>query len=315
MGHPPSLSLRCDPAFAVIRLRVTADRLVCSNSLKGTLLAHLSADKANFSSRPLAVLACFVLLVYGLSWMIEVPAALTTLGLLHVHVSKGLQTMAQLTPAVAAVITAGFFYGRRAIVPTLLPLLKVRAPVRWYAVALLVAPATQAAALLLYRTMGHSLPAFGRWFELPMMVMVLALFSVGEELGWRGFFLPNLMKRSSLLAATAWMALFWGFWHLPFYFVANSEGRSTWLQYLLFLAGIFPVSALFVLIYSRTKSVFLCLLFHGSLNAGAAHWFGPLPAGELLPYALWTGLLWITAIPVLLALSSATSRRPAIKTG
>ncbi len=88
------------------------------------------------------------------------------------------------------------------------------------------------------------------------------------------------------------------------YLAANSEGQSTWLQYLLFLAGIFPVSAVFALIYSRTRSVFLCLLFHGSLNAGAAYWFGPLPAGELLPFALWTVLLWIAAIPVFRTLKS-----------
>jgi membrane protease YdiL (CAAX protease family) len=162
--------------------------------------------------------------------------------------------------------------------------------------------------------MGHCLPEFGRWSELPTMGIVLALFSAGEELGWRGFFLPTLMKGRSLLAATGWMALFWGFWHLPFYLTANSEGQSTWLQYLLFLAGIFPVSAFFALIYSRTRSVFLCLLFHGSLNAGAAHWFGPLPAGELLPYALWTVLLWIAASPVFRTLSSATSRQVATET-
>jgi len=272
---------------------------------------HLVADKANFASRPFAVLACFVLLVYGLSWMIEVPAAFGTLGLLRVHVSKGLQTLAQLTPAVAALITAALFYGRSAIGPMLLPLLKVRAPVRWYALAVLVAPATQAAALLSYRSTEHSLPEFGPWYELPLMGVVLALFSVGEELGWRGFFLPNLMEGNSLLSATGWMALFWGLWHLPFYLAANSEGQSTWLQYLLFLAGIFPVSAFFTLIYSRTGSVFLCLLFHGSLNAGAAHWFGPLPAGHLLPYALWVVLLWIAAVPVFRTLTSAPRRQPA----
>ncbi len=188
----------------------------------------------------------------------------------------------------------------------LLSLLKVRASVRWYALALLVAPATQAAAMLLYRNTGHSLPQFGRWLDVPVMGIVLALFSAGEELGWRGFFLSNLMKGHSLLAATGWMALFWGFWHMPFYFAANSEGQSTWLQFLLFLAGIFPVSAFFALIYSRTRSVFLCVLFHGSLNAGAAHWFGPLLAGQLLPYALWIVLLWIAAIPVFRTLTRSS---------
>jgi hypothetical protein len=108
--------------------------------------------------------------------MIEVPAALTALFLLRVHVSKGLQTLAQLTPAVAALITAGLFNGRRAIGPVLLPLLKVHTPIRWYALALLVAPATQAAALLLYRYIGHSLPEFGPWSKVPVMGVVLALF-------------------------------------------------------------------------------------------------------------------------------------------
>jgi hypothetical protein len=55
--------------------------------------------------------------------MIEVPAALTTLGIFRVNVSKGFQTMVQLTPAIAALINAGLFSGRRTIVPILLPLL------------------------------------------------------------------------------------------------------------------------------------------------------------------------------------------------
>jgi hypothetical protein len=91
----------------------------------------LVANKADLAAYPFAVPACFVLLTYGLSWTIEVPAALTTLGRAQVHVSKGLQTLAQLMPAVAALLTAGLFYGRRDIGPRLLSLLKVRAPVRW----------------------------------------------------------------------------------------------------------------------------------------------------------------------------------------
>jgi hypothetical protein len=65
-----------------------------------------------------------------------------------------------------------------------LPLVKVRTPVRWYALALFLAPATQVAALLFYRSMGHPLPEFGPWSEVPVMGAVLALFSMGEELGW-----------------------------------------------------------------------------------------------------------------------------------
>jgi membrane protease YdiL (CAAX protease family) len=133
---------------------------------------------------------------------------------------------------------------------------------------------------------------------------------MGEELGWRGFLLPNLLERNSLLAATGWIALFWGLWHLPFYLARNSEGARTGLLYLLFLAGIVPVSAFFTLIYSRTRSVLLCALTHGALNGGAAYWFGPLQQGIFLALGIWTAVLWVTAIPIFLSLARA-SKRPA----
>ncbi len=132
--------------------------------------------------------------------------------------------------------------------------------------------------------------------------MVLAFFSVGEELGWRGFYLREMARKHSPFAVAASMALFWGVWHLPFYLAANSEGQNTWLLYLLFLGGILPVCALFVLIFSRTQSILLCMLFHGSLNGAAAYCFGPLPTGELLPFALWIVLLWLIAVPAFVIL-------------
>ncbi|HUX46364.1 MAG TPA: CPBP family intramembrane glutamic endopeptidase [Terracidiphilus sp.] len=177
------------------------------------------------------------------------------------------------------------------------PLVKGRAPLFWYAAVLLLPPASQYAALLLYKSLGHPMPSLSPWSQLPIAVVVLALFSVGEELGWRGFYLPEMARNYSPFTVAATMALFWGVWHLPFYLAINSEGQKTWLLYLLFLGGMFPVCALFVLIFSNTKSVLLCMLFHGSLNGGAAYCFGPLPTGELLPFALWIVLLWLIAIP------------------
>lgn len=272
-------------------------------------LEGLIADKAGPGSRPTAALTCFLLLTYGLSWAIEVPAALTAYGLFHVRIPKGLQALAQFTPAIAALTTAGVFYGSSAIKAALAPLFKVRVSILWYALAVLLAPATQAAAMLIYSRSGHSLPKFAVWSDLLVMVLVSSIFSAGEELGWRGFFLPRLLQGNSLLAATGWMASVWGLWHLPFYFAVGSESQpGRWLVYLLFLAGIFPVSAFFVLIYSRTKSVILCCVLHGCLNAGAAYWFSPLPTGpgQTLLIAVWVGMMWIAAVPVFVALA----RRP-----
>ena len=70
------------------------------------------------------------------------------------------------------------------------------------------------------------------------------------------------------------------------------------MLYLLFLSGILPVCAFFVLMFSNTRSLLLCMPFDGSLNGGAAYFFGPLPTGQLLPLALWIVLLWLMSIPV-----------------
>lgn len=258
-------------------------------------MESIQQERREGGVRPIAT---FLGLTYLASWLIEVPAALTRYGLLHTSISHGLQTAAQFAPALAALITTVLLFGNGSLRRLLFPLMKARAPLQWYALALLVAPVSQFAALLLYRAAGHPMPLLSPWPQLPAAMLVLALFSIGEELGWRGFYLPQMARRHSPLAVAGWMALFWGVWHLPFYLASGSEGQNTWMLYLLFLSGILPVCAFFVLILSSTRSLLLCMLFHGSLNGGAAYFFGPLPTGQLVPFALWVVLLWLMSIPV-----------------
>src|SRR5260370_29833884 len=132
-------------------------------------------------------------------------------------------------------------------------------------------------------------------------------FCIGKHLGWRGFFFARLMQRNSPMAVIGWMAFLWGLWHLPFYLA-----RHAGLQYLFLLGGIIPVSVFFTLIHSRTRSVFLCMLLHGSLNAGAAYWFGPLPEGDLLAFGLWTVVLWLVALPPLISFAHSAQTAPPV---
>lgn len=175
----------------------------------------------------------------------------------------------------------------------------------------MAAPVTQVAALAIYWRLGHTLPQFGAPADLLEMFLIFSIGSAGEEIGWRGFFLARALSGKSLIAATAWTAFFWGLWHLPFYFAVDAESQpGRWLVYLVFLFGMFPVSSFFVLIYARTKSLLLCCLFHGSLDAGAAYWFSSVPtgSGQTLLIALWMAVLWIAAVPVFLKLIRGTPR-------
>lgn len=233
--------------------------------------------------------------------MVQIPAALSDRGMIHVHVSQKLQVMAQVAPAVAALLTIGWFQGRKATRTLLASIGRTRASLRWYALVLLAPFAAWAVAMLAYRMAGRSVPALGPWFDVPLITVLGAPLCLGEELGWRGFLLERLMQRHSLLVATGWIAFWWGLWHLPVYL-----GHNNVQTYILFLFGMFPVSAVFTFTYSRTRSVFLCVLLHSSIDAGANYWLAPLPDGDLLYLGLMDGVLWLAAIPVFVALAKSS---------
>jgi membrane protease YdiL (CAAX protease family) len=177
----------------------------------------------------------------------------------------------------------------------------------WYAFAILLPWGTQLLAMLGYRLSGYVRPVLDPWYQLPLLTIVLALFSLGEEIGWRGLLLPTLLEVTSPLAATAWIAFVWGTWHLPFYFARNASGAQTGVDYLLFMAGIFPVSAFFTLLYLRTRSVFLCAVLHGALNSGAAYWFGSRYK-TTFAFCIWVAVLWVAVIPILLRVRTSPDR-------
>ena len=90
--------------------------------------------------------------------------------------------------------------------------------------------------------------------------------SLGEEIGWRGFLLPELMKRTPPLAASFAVGLAWGLWHLPVdvYVGFGLTGAGAVLGRVLYAI---PLSVLFTWIFLGSRGSVLCaLLLHTSLN-------------------------------------------------
>ena len=90
--------------------------------------------------------------------------------------------------------------------------------------------------------------------------------ALGEEVGWRGFLLPQLLKRSSPLAASLLLGLVWALWHLPIDLASGFAVQGP----LAIFARIFwtlPVSVIFTWLYLRSRGSLLVALFlHTSLN-------------------------------------------------
>ena len=104
----------------------------------------------------------------------------------------------------------------------------------------------------------------------PFINMVPAF---GEEVGWRGMLYPALAQRMSQRAAALVTGVIWGVWHAP----AIAMGHNYGMGYEGFpVAGILTMTLLctamscwFCLLRQRSGSVWPCALAHGAFNAVA----------------------------------------------
>jgi membrane protease YdiL (CAAX protease family) len=90
--------------------------------------------------------------------------------------------------------------------------------------------------------------------------------SLGEELGWRGFLMPELLRRMNPLAASVVLGVAWGLWHLPIDLHAGFgvEGPGAILMRVIYAI---PLTVLFTWFYLRSNgSLLVALLLHASLD-------------------------------------------------
>lgn len=88
---------------------------------------------------------------------------------------------------------------------------------------------------------------------------------LGEEIGWRGFLLPRLLKKFKPLNACLLVALIWASWHLPLFFIKGSSQYG--FPFILFFAEITCNSLLSTWVFLRTKgNLLLQILYHTAYN-------------------------------------------------
>jgi len=99
--------------------------------------------------------------------------------------------------------------------------------------------------------------------------LINTLFAVGEELGWRGFLLPELLplgqNRAILISG-----LIWGVWHTPVILQGHNYPEAPVLGIFLMTAFTILLGAFLSWLYFKTGSPWAPALGHGSVNAVAA---------------------------------------------
>lgn len=103
-------------------------------------------------------------------------------------------------------------------------------------------------------------------------VIMAVVWSIGEELGWRGYALPRLMEQVGPVWASLLIGIAWWLWHTPGWLVGF--GAPNDISYWAF--GVWVVSASFVFTYFYIKSdanVWTAVLLHAGANIS----FGIVP--------------------------------------
>src|SRR5262249_15152140 len=84
---------------------------------------------------------------------------------------------------------------------------------------------------------------------------------LGEEFGWRGFALPQLLERHSPLRATFTLGLIHTAWHLPLFFIPGMPQTPVSLS--LFTLGVISIAIFDTALYLRTgANLLLAILVH-----------------------------------------------------
>lgn len=145
-------------------------------------------------------------------------------------------------------------------------------------------------------------------FALTLAPLINTALALGEELGWRGFLLPELLPLGQWRAITL-SGIIWGIWHAPAILQGHNYPNNPILGVFLMMVFTVLVGAFFSWIYLRTRSPWAPALAHGSLNATAglpllfltgvnmtvggtlASLIGWIPIALLVGWLAWSGRL------------------------
>lgn len=242
-------------------------------------------------------LVTFFSLAYALSWA---PS------LFEAH------SILPLGPLFAALIMLALIGGRASVIDFLRRIGQWRVGLRWYALALLLPVALTSTAVGLNLLLGAQMLSTDRipsLSELPMIFLFIMLFiGLGEEPAWRGFALPRLMAKHTVLTASLLLGALHALWHLPLFGLEfDWQNGAPWFM------GVLAAAIVTAWMSNRTGgSLLMPILLHTSVNVAARYLFNPLfSSADLIQlFWLWGGLWCIVAFAIV-ALAGSELGRPA----
>jgi uncharacterized protein len=254
-------------------------------------------------------LAFFFLLTYAISWSIWLLMSVFALNI-HTPLGSTLNIVAIFGPTLGGLILTAIHHGRSGVVQLIGRLWRPRPRPAWVGAAFLLPLAIITVAAVLASLLGEltlaSATATG-WLLLFSEFVRILFFGgpLGEEIGWRGYALPRLLRDHSPMRASVLLGLVWGVWHAPLYAIAGTgqnemlrSGGSFPFLFVAFVIWTIGLSVLFTLLYKLAQgNLLVVILFHAAVNTAVfLPTFFHMQSG-MVPL-LNAGLTWLVAILV-----------------
>jgi len=101
---------------------------------------------------------------------------------------------------------------------------------------------------------------------------------LGEEIGWRGFFVPELYRKFSFTGTALISGLVWTVWHAPIILFSdyNNAGVSSWYGLVCFALLVIGSSFVYAWLRLKSDSVWPAVILHASHNLFIQGIFTPL---------------------------------------
>jgi membrane protease YdiL (CAAX protease family) len=175
-------------------------------------------------------------------------------------------------PSVAAVIVTAIGGGRGGVRDLLRPIARWRFGAGWYVFVLAgcLLPIGVSIGIRALLDGGVSLSSdavIKQLAQIPILYFLILIIGgpLGEEIGWRGYALPWLLKRMSGLSASLVVFPMWLIWHLPLFWLEGASQQGSSIA--AFVVVVAASSVLFTWVYVGTSgSLVSVLLLHTTVN-------------------------------------------------
>ncbi|WP_417194969.1 CPBP family intramembrane glutamic endopeptidase [Bizionia sp.] len=186
-------------------------------------------------------------------------------------------------PTISGIVTALIFDGLNGVLNLFKKVFIWNIPFKYYLYIILLPIFFILIGIGIYKTFIGDIGSFDitAFLSIPAVLWAgLYAGPLGEELGWRGFLLPELQKKHTNLKSAIIIGVIWFIWHIPLWrapFGTLVSGESiSFLPVITYFIMLMCLSIIITWLVINSKgSVLVAILFHLSINAGIALLFFP----------------------------------------